>query len=151
MSKIWLLRGCAAAVLAVLVGAWALGVANGGDSSSPKKEAGDPAPADTSSVASDEPSAVETTEPEGASTTDATEDTTEDAVDEPTPDTVESPGEVAGIVETQTPSAKPKPRPASQTPKPSNTPTPTPSQPADECTDLAHVLDCVLAPITTKP
>lgn len=147
MSRIWLLRGCAAAVLAVLIGAWALGVA-GGDSGSPsKEEAGDPVPADTST--SEEPSdVVETTKPrrarESATTTDPTDEATPDAVDDAS-------GEVAGVAETRTPSAKPTPRPSAQTPKPTKKPTPTPSQPADGCTDLVGVIDCLLAPITTQP
>lgn len=154
MSRTWLVRGAVAAVLAVLAAAWVLGIAGLGSSTTAKgkDEADGPKPAEVSTTSDVDPLVVvETTDPQSAA--DETSPSANPS-DEPTsvPDE-ESSDEPSTVPVKATPTSKPKPKPSSATPKPSpsSQPTPTPTEPAQECTDLVTVVDCILAPITTRP
>lgn len=155
--RTWLLRGAAAAILLMLVGSWVVGVAGRGDDSPASERAEDPVPADTPTPEELDPSAlVETASPTPSADATPSEDPLE----------VETPGAVVPVAEDgprspeqQGPASTPKPpkptptRSSTPTPKPTPKPTPTPSptQPSNGCTDLSTVVDCVLAPVTTRP
>lgn len=147
MSRTWWLRGVVAATFAVLAGAWALSLAGLGGAASPADEPGPATPSDSATVADEDPPAVEqkpgqrpardrtpSAEPVAEDSPDATEEIVDEAPDP-----------------AATRDSRPTPRPPAKSPKPSKSPTPTPSQPGGDCTDLVAVVDCVLAPITTRP
>lgn len=155
MSRTWLVRGAVAAVLAVLAAAWVLGIAGlgSGTTAKGKDEADGPKPADVSTTSGVDPLVVvETTDPQSvADETSPSANPSEDAADDPSTEAVEEADDEPSRVPAKS-GSKPKPSPSpkpSSTPRPS--PTPTPTQPAQECTDLVTVVDCILAPITTKP
>lgn len=153
LSKTWLVRIAVAGVLAVLVGAWAVGVARTGETSAAKEDTSAPSPSDSPTDSDDDPyEIVETTDP--GETSSATP--SEDASSEATPDAVDpETGEPVGVPVTSKPSPTATPKPPAQTPKPTSkptpTPTPSPTQPSNSCTELTGVVDCILAPITSKP
>lgn len=155
MSRTWLVRGAVAAVLAVLAAAWVLGIAGlgSGTTAKGKDEADGPKPADVSTTSGVDPLlVVETTDPQSAADeTSPSANPSEDAADDPSTEAVEEADDEPSRVPAKS-GSKPKPSPSpkpSSTPRPS--PTPSPTQPAQECTDLVTVVDCILAPITTKP
>lgn len=156
MSRIWLLRGGAAAIFGVLVGAWAVGLAGFSGSISPPDKIPAPASPEDSQVWDIVHSTVmERAKPRR--TRDA--ERSEDALAEPTPTTSDEPTDAPSSSPTSpssspttdqpSPSDPPSSNPPSQTP--SNPPSNPPSTPADECTDLGDVIDCVLDPITGRP
>ena len=158
LSSTWLSRGIAVGVIAFVVGAWAVGLAIGKDQPGKDRETR-PASPESSLAPSEEPSVMGEVEDRPRPS--------DSASDEPT-DPAEEPGDVVPVADTDdgdgadqpvdddpsTPKPSPKP---SRTPKPSpsgtptKTPSPTPSPTGPDCRDLGEVLDCVLAPITTRP
>lgn len=157
MSRTWLVRGAVAAVLAVLAAAWVLGIAGlgSGTTAKDKDEADGPKPADVSTTSGSDPLViVETTDPQSAADeTSPSANPSEDAADDPSTEAVEVAADEPSRVPVKSdskPTPKPSPSPK-PTPTPRPSPTPTPTQPAQECTDLVSVVDCILAPITTKP
>jgi hypothetical protein len=164
MGRTWLLRGVAVAVLAVLVAAWAFGLAKiGGD---PSPAASPPAPPVSESSFSPavfdivgsivvEKEKVRRTR--DATSEDALTDPSTDAFDEPT-DAPGTPAPTSPDPTSPEPSDEPSdPPPSPPTPSnpptnpPANPPTNPPAPPAEECTDLLDILDCVLDPITGSP
>jgi hypothetical protein len=159
-SRTWLLRGAAAAVLLVLLGSWVVGVAGREGDSPTSERADDPVPTQTPTPEELDPSdVVETTsdpEPsEGVTPSDGlSEEPTPGAVVPVADESSDSPRSPSP----QSPSSTPRPpNPAptkSNPPKPtpsSPNPTPSPTQPSNGCTALSTVVECVLAPITTRP
>lgn len=151
LSRTWLARGISAGVITFVVGAWAVGIAIGKDQPADERETG-PASPESSLTPSEEPSVMGEREDRpkpSASPTDPTSAAeSTDAVDDAETD------EPADDDDPSTPKPKPTPRPSTTpkprpTDKPTHTPSPSPSDP--ECNDLTEVLDCVLAPITTRP
>ncbi|MDX6234527.1 MAG: hypothetical protein QOH68_3635 [Nocardioidaceae bacterium] len=144
MGRTWLLRGVTVAVFAVLVGAWAVGVAELGDSSPPADTPNNPVSRDESAV-SDRQHPTVLDKAKSRHTRDA--DATQEALAEPSPDTDE-PTDVAPS--TPGPTGTHTQDPSDSSP-PSHPPSSPPSEPAEECTDLPGVIDCVLDPITGHP
>lgn len=151
MSRIWLLRGGVVAVIAFLVGAWALGLAELSDSAPSREKVTSPESPEES-PAYDIRNAIVVEKARQRRTRDADptqEPGTEPSTDaaEPTDDAPSTPGE---------PSPDPtSPGPSPSDPPDSDGPTPTPSdppsQPGDECTDPGGAVDCLLSPITSHP
>lgn len=153
LSKTWLLRIAVGAVLAVLVGAWAVGVTRPGDTAASKEDTSSPSPSDSPTDSDDDPfEIVETTDPGATSSATPSEDASAEA----------TPGAVVPVADEPAPApATPEPvpvatpKPPAQTPKPSTrptpTPTPSPTQPANGCTEWTGVVDCILDPITSQP
>lgn len=149
-------RGIAAGVIAFVVGAWAVGLAIGKDRPAEDRETG-PASPETSLAPSEEPSVMGEVEDRPRPSDGPSDRTTAPAdvvpaaetadVDDPTTDAPEDDG-------SRTPKPAPKPstspRP-SPSDNPTKTPSPSPTPTGPDCRDLSEVLDCVLAPITTKP
>lgn len=142
-------RGIAAGVVAFVVGAWAVGLALGNDEPV-NRETGPDVP-ETSLTPSEEPSVMGEVEDRPRKATDRPTEAdpgaeTSDAVDDPETD------EPVDDRDPRTPRPSPKPT-RTPRPSPSGTPTKTPSPtPSDrECDELREVLDCVLAPVTTRP
>ncbi len=139
-----MLRGVAVAVSAVLVGAWAVGLAEFGDTSSSTEDVTTPVSPDGSPV----PDSQHSTVPEKAKPRRTREaGPSREALTEPSPDTTDE----------QADDAPGTPDPPGTSEKPSNSspppqaPSNPPSQPADDCTDLGVVADCALDPITGRP
>ena len=157
-SRTWRLRGAAAAVLVVLAGGWTLGVAGlGGETAADRAVATTPTETSTdassdapSGTASDMPTPEELdpSEVAGAATT-ATE-AAAGGVEPVAESPAEEPDGSAPPPRTRNPEPSPTRGTPTPTPKPSQTPKPTPSETAD-CADLAEAVDCLLAPITSKP
>jgi hypothetical protein len=152
MGRTWLVRGAVAAVVAVLVGAWAVGVSGLGDSRSPTTDRTTPASPDSSRVPEVERPAVrERVKPRRARKAARNRD----AVTERSPDSADEPADDAP--RTSAPkSPHPTPDPTGTSDEPSDPPPPPapsdpPSQPSDDCTDLVAVIDCVLNPVTAHP
>ncbi|NYI42930.1 type IV secretory pathway VirB10-like protein [Nocardioides aromaticivorans] len=153
LSRIWLARGIAVGVIAFVVGAWAVGLAIGKDQPAKDRETR-PASPESSLTPSEEPSVmgevVDRPRPSDSATDELTDDPTDDPADvvpaaetdEPADDDPRTPKP------SPKPSGSPKPSPSG---KPTKTPSPTPSPTGPDCQDLGEVLDCVLAPITTRP
>jgi hypothetical protein len=147
MGRTWLLRGVTVAVFAVLVGAWAVGVAELGDSSPPADKSHAPVSRDEAAVSDRQDSTVaEKTKPRH--TRDA--DPTQEALAEPSPDTTETIPDAPAPTGTTPDPSDPTDEPSDSTP-PSHAPSTPPSQPTDDCTELVGVLNCVLDPITGHP
>lgn len=147
MSRIWLLRGGVVAVIAFLVGAWALGLAELSDSAPSREKATIPESPEES-PAYDIRNAIVVEKARERRTRDA------DPTQEPSTDAPEATDDGSS-----TPT-EPSPDPTSPGPSPSDppdsdgpTPTPSdpPSQPDDECTDLGGAVNCMLSPITSHP
>lgn len=150
------MRGGAVVILAALVGAWALGLAEaGGKEKSPAPNVVKPNdPEDSRTYDIRRSRAVE--KAEGPRT--KKPDPSDAAVNEPVVNTSEEPVDDGDTTPTGTdptapaepdPSLDPDPGPGpSPTPPP---PTNPPTQPEQECTDLASVVDCVLDPVTSQP
>jgi hypothetical protein len=150
MMRTWLARGTAVVVTTFVVGAWALGLASGKDE--PPQDRGTvPAAPESSATPEEAPSVMGEREDRprkpganpssvvpAAETTDAADDPAAD--DEPRADDPRTPKP------SPRPSSTPRPSPSD---KPTKTPSPTPTE--ADCKDLGEVLDCVLAPITTRP
>lgn len=150
-------RGIAAGVIAFVVGAWAVGLALGKDRPANDRETR-PASPESSLTPSEEPSVMGEVEdrprpsdsPSGSPTdgvvpvaeTDDADDADAPETDEPADDDPRTPKP------SPKPSTSPKPSPSD---KPTGTPSPTPSPTGPDCRDLSEVVDCLLAPITTKP
>jgi hypothetical protein len=155
----WLARGGVVAILAVLVGAWAVGLVGIGDASSPAAERSSPEPTDESREY-DVVRAVVVEKAKERRTRDAapalTEPSPDTVTDDPTtpvpttPSTPDSPDPSEDPSDPSTPSTPTPSDPPSSNP-PSNPPSSPPTQPAEECTDLSDVVDCVLDPITDRP
>jgi hypothetical protein len=151
-KKTWLLRGGAVAVIAALVGAWAVGLAGAGDS-------GPPGGRHATAATSDDPPrpvihraiVVKRAEPRRTSGTDpspaAFTEAGPDAAEEPATELPSAPGPTSDATtpDPSDPSLSPDPSP---TPDPPSSP---PSRPGEECTDLVSVVDCALDPITGRP
>lgn len=155
LSRIWLARGIAVGVVAFVVGAWAVGLAIGKDQPAKDRETR-PASPESSLAPSDEGSVMGEVEdrPSESASDELTDDPTEDPTDVvPAADTDDDADQPADD-DPSTPKPSPKP---SRTPKPSpsgtptKTPSPSPGPTGPDCKDLGEVLDCVLAPITTRP
>jgi hypothetical protein len=152
MGRTWLVRGIVVAIVAVLAGAWAVGVSGLGDSGSPTAERTTPASPDSSRAPEDERAAVlEKVKPRRPQRTGRSQD----AVSEPSPDVADDPADDAPSTPPPT-SAHPTPDPPGPSDDPSDSPRPPtpsdpPSEPSDECTDLASVIDCILNPVTANP
>lgn len=150
-------RGIAAGVIAFVVGAWAVGLAIGKDRPANDRETG-PASPESSLAPSEQPSVMGEVEdrprpsdnPSGSPTdavvpvaeTDDADDADDPETGEPADDDPRTPKP------SPKPSTSPKPSPSD---KPTRTPSPSPSPTGPDCRDLSQVVDCVLAPITTKP
>ena len=155
LSRIWLARGIAVGVIAFVVGAWAVGLAIGKDRPANDRETR-PASPDSSLTPSEEPSVMGEVEDRPRPSDSASDELTDDPADVvPAADTDGADtDEPADDRDPSTPKPSPKP---SRTPKPSpsgtptKTPSPSPSPTDPDCRDLGEVLDCVLAPITTRP
>ncbi len=160
MARTWLVRGAVVTVLAVLVGAWAVGVVGLGGSPSPAAERERPATPQSSTVPDDQRRSGRQEAPRRTRKADRSED----AVIQPISDTDVDP--TADAPTTPAPTGPGSPHPSddpSDSPSPSNPPTnppghppshppsQPPGQPADDCTDLSDALDCVLDPITSSP
>lgn len=159
MSRTWLLRGAAVAVFAMLVGAWALGAADvGGGGSEPPEKATPASPEEIPETGLQRVAVPADAKPRRSRSAEPTPDALPDP--SATPDGTTTPGEVAGTSATA-PSKSPRPTSSKsprqpRKPRSSNTPAPSPDsptteEPSDRCTDLGEVLNCVLAPITTRP
>jgi hypothetical protein len=149
--RAWLIRGVAVAAVAVLVGAWALGLAELGGSASPPDR-------DRAPVSSDRSEAPDTYEIQRAAVLERAKprrsrssEPSPDARTEPSPDASDEPVDDDTDTPDPTPTDEPT-DPDDPSAQPSSPPAPTPSdpptQPDDECTDL---LGCVLDPITGGP
>ena len=156
MSKTWLLRGGMAVVLAVLVGAWTMGVAGIGGKASPQQKISDQAPSDSASVTSSpspvdadaitppRPPATSAPASSAAPTLEPTPDAVEPVADSPTTKATRKPKK-------RNPSPSP-PQPGKSTKPPTSpSPTPPPSQPVNDCNGVIKLVDCLLAPITDRP
>ncbi|HWJ08857.1 MAG TPA: hypothetical protein VNS46_05740 [Nocardioides sp.] len=149
MMRTWLARGTAVVVTTFVVGAWALGLALGKDAPPQDRETVPAAP-ETSVTPTEEPSVMGTRE-DRPRTPDATPSAvvpvaeTADLDDDPTTDE-SSADDPRTPKPTPKPSSTPKPRPSD---RPTTTPSPTPTE--ADCKELSEVVDCVLAPITTRP
>lgn len=157
MFRIWLLRGCALAVVAVLLGAWASGVVGHGDSPSPAAQVAEPDRAgDPPAMTRVQPGGVlekarhrhhrkahRSEQPTPESTPSASDDPTTEA---PAPST---PSDTPHTPDSPDPSqpSHPSDHPSQSNPPPDD-PSQTPSEPSDDC---STVLDCVLDPITGGP
>lgn len=154
-SRTWRLRSAATAVLVVLAGGWALGVAGlGGETARdrsvplpPTDTASDtptPEELDPSEVAGADPSEA------GRSASETAEGSLEPIAETPDGDPEEPPAPPRTRTPAPTPTQgtpSPSPRPP-ETPRP--TPRPSPTEPAD-CADPSKGVDCLLAPITRQP
>jgi hypothetical protein len=148
MSRTWLVRGVAVAVFAVLVGAWALGLAGLGGTSAPPARLISPVSPDSSPAAEIVRSIVlEKAKPRRTRKADPTQE----AVTEPSPDATDEPTDASGT--TAPPSPAPTSGPPSPSEEPPDSPTPSnpPSEPDDECDGMGDAIDCVLDPITGRP
>lgn len=151
MGKTWLIRGVVVAVVAVLVGAWGVGVSGLRDTDKPSEDRppASPdrsiAPEFDSSVVRDKakaPRADKKDQPEDAATEpnlDAGNAPADDAPVKPAPETTDPTPDSPGG--SQGPEDPPPPPPPSDTP----------NQPTDECTDLLSTIGCVLDPIVPDP
>ncbi len=154
MGRTWLVRGVAVAVLAVLLGAWAVGVSGLRESDGASPERDTPTSPERSQAPDVEPAVDDegdTVKPPRIRKVDRTRD----AADEPSRETDEPAGDVpASPSPTEgPPTADPtvKDEDPSDQPPPPPPPTTPPTDPSDECTDLLGVLDCVLDPVTAGP
>ena len=144
MGRTWLLRGVAVTVFAVVVGAWAVGLAQLGNGSPPNEKPSTPA-------SSDDPDSIVLEKPTPPRKREA--DPSREGRTGPRADTTGAPADDATGTPTQ-PSTTPTSDPPSPSQEPSDpspqpqTPSSPPSEPPDECTDL---VDCVLDPITSQP
>lgn len=150
------MRGGAIVILASLVGAWALGLAEAGSNEEP------PPPNVVKPI---EPDDSPNYDIKGSSIVEKSDaprtrnaDPSEDADVEPIVDTGdETTDEVDGDPADPTPDSPDptpdSPDPTPDSPDPTTPPPPTdpPGQPEEECTDLVSVLNCVLDPITSQP
>lgn len=158
MSRTWWARGVAAGVIAFVVGAWAVGIAIGKDQPARERESG-PASPESSLAPSEEPSVMGEVEDRPRPGDGSSGAPTDDPADAPT-DVVPVAGTDAdepGADEPRDPrtpkpstkpSSSPKPSPSD---RPTKTPSPSPGPTGPDCRDLSEVLDCVLAPVTTRP
>lgn len=150
-TRSWLIRGAVVTALAVLVGAWAVGLVGLGDSPSPAAERDRPTTPESSTTPDDQRWAGRQETPRRTQKADPSED----AVVEPVADTADDPTTDAPSTSDPTsPDTPDSPDPSdepSDSPSPSNPPSNPPSQPDEECTDLSDVLDCVLDPTTGRP
>lgn len=157
MFRIWLLRGCALAVVAVLLGAWVSGVVGHGDSPSPAAQVAEPDRAA-------EPPAMTRVQPGGVLEKDRrrhhrkaqrsvepTPESTPSTVDDPTTEAPDpaTPSDTSQAPDSPDPSDQsgPSDHPSHSSPPPDD-PSQTPSEPSDDC---STVLGCVLDPITGGP
>src|SRR5690349_15303489 len=151
--RTWLMRGGAVAIVAALVGAWALGLAEAGDK-------GDDAPP-PNVVQKDDRNDAPDYEVKRSGVVDKAEerrtrdaDPTQDAGIEQVVDTVDTTDEdsiVDGGDTDPSPSDDPTPdspdsgwEPDDDPTTPTQPPTNPPTQPEDECTDLMSSLNCVI-------
>ncbi len=154
MSRTWLARGTSAGVLTFVVGAWAVGLALGTEDDAAKDRESVPAAPETSTTPSEEPSVMGEREDRPRKQGDKPSDSptavvpVADSADEVDPSTDEPDDDPHTPKPSPKPSNSPKPRP---TDGPTKTPSPSPSPTDPDCQRLNEVLDCVLAPITTKP
>jgi hypothetical protein len=147
MSRTWLLRGGAAAVFGVLVGAWAVGLATGiGDTAPPPQKITSPVePDDSVAPVIHRSIVVEKAEPRRTREADPTQE----AVTEPGTDAAEEPGDDTSDQPDPTSPAPTTPAGPSDGPSdPSPSSPHAPSPPADDCD---NVVDCALDPITGHP
>ncbi len=147
------MRGGAVVILAALVGAWALGLAEAGgkDEKSPPPNVVQPNDPGDSQVYNIQRSRV--VEKSDAPRT-REPDPSDAAVDEPIGTSEEPEGDGGDSTPTGTDPTTPAEPDPSLDPGPSPTPQPPsnpPNEPEQECTDLASVPDCVLDPITGQP
>ena len=151
MGRTWLLRGTAAAVFAVLLGAWAVGVSGLRDSDSPSEER-PPATPGSSTAPEDERSVVRGN---GKPLRPRTTDRPRDEVRKPRPDTDDpTPSDSPGTPPPRSPDPTPDaPAPTEDPPKSPEPPGPSdpPDTPTDDCTDLPSAIDCLLDPVTGQP
>lgn len=152
ISRTWALRGSAGVVLAMVVGAWGLGIARGGDAP-PPDEASVPAAPDTSLAPEGEVAGIQERRAKprpGRAGTDPSSEApaapgTEEAA-APGPDGSDG----SDDPEDRDPRTDGPTRTTSPSPPGRPSPSPTPS-PSDGCTDLSSSVDCVLAPVTSRP
>lgn len=155
-SRTWRLRGAAAIVIVVLVGGWAVGVVGLGGAETATDQAGATTPSENpSESATDTPTPEELDASQLVGSSSAPTEGTpspsgsapEDGGVEPIAETGGDRPEQSDPPRTRTPDPTP-----TRTPQPSPTPKPTPkpSESAD-CADPAQALDCLLAPITSRP
>jgi len=149
MGRTWFIRIAVVTVLAVLVGAWAVGLVGLGDSPSPAAEDEGPSLPNSSTTVPEDDQRWTGRQETPRRTRDAR---TQDAV-QPIVDTADEPATDAPSTSDPTsPSTPDSPDPSDEpSDSPSNPPSNPPTQPAEECTDLSDVLDCVLDPITGGP
>lgn len=151
-SRTWRLRGAAAAVLVVLAGGWTLGVAGlGGETATDRAVA---TPSESASATPSDiptPEEIDPSEPTGTSTTaaEATPSATEPA-DGGVEQVAETPDGEPERSQEPPRTRNPDPTPTRGTPTPRPSESPTPTETAD-CADLAEAVNCLLAPITSKP
>jgi len=152
-TKAWLLRGAAVAVFAALVGAWSVGLVDLGDKPASTEKPAVPVPPDSDPASHGQRSNVlDRAKPRRTRETRVTPV----ALTEPSPTSTDDPTDAAPGTPSPTSTAPdpdpsdPSDEPPSSTPPP-QTPNNPPSSPANECTDLASVVDCALDPITGRP
>lgn len=150
------MRGGAVAIVAVLVGAWALGLAEAGDEDkSPPPNVVKPVdPGDSPTYDIRRSKSVEKSDAPRTRQPDPTQqavvESIVDTADDPTPDSVDpTPDSVDPTPDAPDPGWDPQD--PSTPPPPSNPPSNPPNEPEEECTDLVSVLNCVLDPITGQP
>lgn len=151
MGRTWLLRGSAAAIFGLLVGAWAVGLAGADEAASPVDKLSIPASPDSSSV----PVSERSTDRESGKfrrtralrpSPDGLTEPSQDVADDPASDDPATPDPTS-------PDPSPTPQGPSQPPDspPPPPPSNSPNQPDDECTDLGSTVDCALDPFTGGP
>ena len=150
MGRTWLVRGTAVAVFAVLVGAWAVGVAGLRDPGPSSEERRPASPEPSVAPEHERPIVSEETRSPRARPTDGPRD----AVRKPRPDNDDAPAtEDPRTPPPSTPDRTPDPPAPTEDPPDSPRP-PGPSgtpSPDDDCGGLAGTVDCLLDPITGPP
>lgn len=148
MGGTWLVRGAAGVVVAVLLGAWGIGVAGSGDPRPPTQERPSPTPpAGSEAPESERPlGGQEEADPPRARELDEFRD----QIPEPKPSTAHEPTDDAPSAPAPT-SLEPTPDPPASLDTPPPTRSDPPREPSDDCTDLLGAVDCVLNPITAQP
>jgi hypothetical protein len=160
-KKTWLLRGGAVAVFAVLAGAWGVGFADLDDSSPSAQKPPAPVAPEVQPRLDGQRWVVlpEAQKPRRSRDRDVAQavltEPGADAADAPTASPDAAPP--TSTAPDPDPSSSPDPSPSQPGPSnppstpPTNPPSEPPGEPADGCTELGDVVDCVLDPITGSP
>jgi hypothetical protein len=151
MGRTWLNRGIVIAVVAVLAGAWTVGVSGLRGSDSPSDDRPPASPESSVAPENDGPVARGNVKPPRETKKSRSKDPiTEPVVDADDRPATDAPTTPPPETPDSTPDSPDVPDDPPDSPTPP-TPSDPPSEPSDECTDLLSTLDCVLDPITGHP